>query len=556
MAEKPVYDAIVVGSGASGGLAAKQLCEKGLKVLLLEAGRSINPGKDFIHHKWPYDFKYRGRLSPSLAPYHPYITEAWTEHLYSDLREHPYTTEKDKPFVWVRVRAVGGKTLVWGRVSLRMSDLDFKAKSHDGHGEDWPIGYKDLAPYYDLAETIMGISGSIERIPHLPDGKFLPPVPMNCGEQFLKKGCEKLGRRLINGRCAVITRDYDGRKGCHWCGYCGRGCDSNSMFNSVVVTLPKALKTGNLTLRPHSMVREVLVDAGTGKARGVGFFDALTKEYMEAQAKIVVLGASTLESTRIMLNSVSATHPNGMANSSGMLGRYFCEHIMGPGVVGLAPALKGRPVINEDGRPTGTYIPRFRNVTTREKNFLRGYGFECKSGATVFPAFAKDLPGFGAGWKRDVKEDYPAVINMAGFGEMLPEYNNYVDIDKNTLDPWSIPVLRMHVRYGENEFAMGQDMADTAEEMMRAAGIEVLVRNRELRTPGWSIHELGTARMGTNSKTSVLNPFCQAHDVKNLFVVDGSSFVSASNQNPTLTIMALCARACDYLVEEYKAGRL
>jgi choline dehydrogenase-like flavoprotein len=323
MAEKIVYDAIVVGSGAAGGLAAKQLCEKGLKVLMLEAGRSINPAKDFIHHKMPYDFKFRGRLSPSQAPFHPYTTDAWTEHLYSDIRENPYTTDPDKPFVWVRVRAVGGKSLVWGRVSLRMSDLDFKAKRHDGYGDDWPIGYKDLAPYYDLVDTIIGISGSAENLAHLPDGKFLPPVAMNCGELVLKQGVEKLGRRLIHGRCAVITKDYDGRARCHWCGYCGRGCDSSSMFNSIVVTIPKAMRTGNLTLRPNAVARAILVDKDTGKASGVAYVDRLTRESYEAQGKIVVLAASTLESTRLMLNSTSDHYPNGIANSSSALGRYF-----------------------------------------------------------------------------------------------------------------------------------------------------------------------------------------------------------------------------------------
>ncbi|MBI1746860.1 MAG: GMC family oxidoreductase [Acidobacteria bacterium] len=556
MAEKKVQDAIVVGSGAAGGMAAKQLCEKGLKVLLLEAGRTINPSKDFIHHKWPYDFKYRGKLSPSKAPFLPYTADAWTEHLYANLSDHPYTTEPGKPFVWVRLRAVGGKTLIWGRVSLRMSDLDFKAKSHDGYGDDWPISYKAIAPYYDLVESMVGISGNADHISHLPDGKFLPPVPMNCGEHILKKGCEKLGRRLINNRCAVITRDYNGRQACHWCGYCGRGCDSNSMFNSLAVTLPMAMKTGNLTLRPNSVVRQVLVDPHTGKAGGIGFFDANTKQYVEAHSKLVVLGASTLESTRIMLNSISTQYPNGIANSSGVLGHYFIEHIMGSGAVGLAPTLKGKRIENEDGRPIGTYIPRFRNVNTREKQFLRGYAFQCNSGAGLFPGTAKEVPGFGADLKSAIRNNYPALVSMGGFGEVLARYDNHVSIDKNRLDPWGIPVLKMHVAYGENERAMSRDIADTAEEIMRAAGIEILVRNRALRTPGWSIHELGTARMGNDPKTSVLNTFCQAHDVKNLFVVDGSCFVSASNQNPTLTIMALCARACDYIAEEYKAGRL
>ncbi len=555
MAAREIYDVIIVGSGASGGLAAKELCEKGLKALMLEAGRSIDPAKDFIHHKWPYEFKYRGRLSPSKAPFHPYMSDAWTEHLYSDVREHPYTTDPDKPFVWVRLRAVGGKTLVWGRVSLRMSDLDFKARSHDGYGEDWPISYADIAPYYDRVERIMGISGNRDGIAHLPDGQFLPPVPMNCGELLLKKGCEKLGRQLIHGRCAVITRDYDGRLACHWCGHCSRGCDSNSMFNSVVVTLPKALKTGNLTLRPNSIVREVLVD-GNGKARGVAYLDRITRRDYEAHGKVVVLAASTLESTRIMLNSKSRFHPNGLANSSGLLGHYLCEHIMCGGITGLAPGLKGAPIGPDDGRPTGTYIPRFRNVKERHPKFIRGYGFQCSSGAGLYPAHAHQLEGFGAEFKREIKRCHPAFVSMGGFGEVLADYNNYVEIDKSTVDAWGIPVLKINMKFGPNELAMAQDMADTAEEIFRAAGFEILTLNRTPLTPGWSIHELGTARMGNDPKTSVLNPFCQAHDVKNLFVVDGSCFVSAGNQNPTLTIMALCARACDYLVERFRRGDL
>jgi glucoside 3-dehydrogenase (cytochrome c) catalytic subunit len=554
---QPIYDCIIVGSGAAGGMAAQKLCAAGLRVLMLEAGRSVDYlGKENYHHKMPWEFQHRGFLTPEEKKRYSYVANAYNKHVLADEKQNPYTTPPGKPFVWVRSRCVGGKTLHWGRMSFRWSDLDFKAASRDGYGVDWPISYKDLEPYYEYVERLVGISGTREGIWHLPDGIFLPPVPLRCGETELKKGCERLGLKLIPTRIAVTTKDYGGRPKCHFCGYCDHLCDSGSMFTSPTVFLPAAAKSGNFTLRPNSIVREVLLDENA-RAKGVAFIDGITHQSREAYAKVVVLAASTFESTRLMLNSRSRFFPNGLANSSGQVGRNLCEHVMAASITGFVPKLKGkRATYPEDGNPGGTYVPRFRNVTDRHPKFIRGYSFECDSGAAMFPGYASDLPGFGSEWKREIKRIGPGIVSMGTNGEVLTSEKNFVEIDPVVKDAWGIPVLKIHMEYGPNENAMVEDMAEKAQEIFTRAGVEILSFQKNPLTPGWSIHEMGTARMGNDPRTSVLNPFGQTHDVKNLFVVDGSQMVSASCLEPTITIMALAARGCDYLVEEFKRGRL
>lgn len=554
---QPVYDCIIIGSGAAGGMAAHKLCGAGLNTLMLEAGRSVDyMGKENYKHKMPWEFKHRGFLSPEERKRYSYVANAYNKHVLVDEAANPYTTDPDKPFVWVRSRCVGGKTLHWGRMSFRWSDLDFKAASRDGHGTDWPISYKDVEPYYSYVERLVGISGSQEKIAHLPDGIFLPPVPLRCGEVELKKGCEKMGLSLIPNRIAVTTREYQGRPKCHFCGNCSNICETGSMFTSPTVFLPLAAKTGKFTLRPNTIAREILVNA-SGKARGVSFIDALSRQPAEAHASVVVLAASTFESTRLMLNSKSPFFPNGLANSSGQLGRNLCEHIMAASITGIAPRLKNKfPSYPEDGHPGGTYIPRFRNLTHRNPKFIRGYSFEIDTGTSIFPGYAPDLPGFGSKWKREVKKIWPSIVSMGTNGEVLTSEQNFVEIDPHVKDSFGIPVLKIHMQFGPNEKAMVEDMAATAYEIFEAAGIEVLSFDKGPLPPGWSIHEMGTARMGSNPKTSVLNPFGQAHDVKNLFVVDGSQMVSATCLEPTITIMALAARDCDYLIEEFRRGNL
>jgi choline dehydrogenase-like flavoprotein len=573
---KQPYDVIVVGSGAAGGMAAYQLATAGLKVLMLEAGKSIDMYKTFKTMEWPYDAPRRGRLEPyehalnvaeynmlerpygtakAMSPYkkvYSYAGNRYSTHNVVNEREHPYT---GTPYAWVRARVLGGKTNMWGRVSLRFSEIDLKAKSHDGVGDDWPIGYADIAPYYDKVDLLLGISGTKENIPHLPDGQFQRPLKLNHGEVLLKRAIAKMGRHLIPGRAGVTT---DGvmnkyRQRCMGRGRCGRGCDISAAFHSPTALIFPARDTGNLELRPNSTVSEVILDESTNKVTGVRVIDSVTRQVYDFKAKVVVLAASALETTRLLLNSKSRLYPNGLANSSGTLGHYFCEHIMGPSAGGFLPMLRGKAATLDDGRPQSAYIVRFRNVgQDKQKNFVRGYGFQGSSGCTEFPGYARTVPGFGSDFKRRVREIYPTPISFGGFGEVLARKENRVLIDPEVKDAWGIPVLQFDYKFGDNEKAMAKDMADTAEEMLRAAGAEDITVRRDPLTEGWSIHEMGTARMGTDPKESVTNSFGQTHDVKNLFLVDGSIFVSASCQNPTWMIMALCWRACDYLKEELK----
>jgi choline dehydrogenase-like flavoprotein len=539
-------------------MAAKELTERGMEVLVLEAGPMVDPKRDFLSHQWPYEMPYRGFDKPGERERtywnQPYANE-YNKHLFVNDTEHPYTTDPGKPFVWVRARVVGGKTLTWGRLSWRLSDLDFKAASHDGFGDDWPISYADIAPYYDRAEEFIGVSGSIENIPHLPDGKFLPPMSLNCGEQILKKHVTRMGMHLIPGRKAMLTKSHRGRAKCHFCGNCDYGCDTTAMFSSINSTLPAARATGRLTLRPNSVVRHIIVDK-EGKAAGIGFFDRLTKRYYEERARVVVLGAAALESTRIMLNSVSDRYPNGIANSSQVLGHYLMDHFGGQGGIGFLPTLKGAEVRNEDGKASGFYIPRFRNLKDRHPKFIRGYGYEGLSGARIYPSFAKNLSGFGKEFKTSVRRYYTAPVLFGTRAEMLARWENFVEIDKQKVDAWGIPVLKIHVQHSDNEREMARDAAEMAEHILHEAGAEEVRTIRLLTPPGQVIHEMGTCRMGNDPKKSVLNKFNQSHEVKNLFVVDGGAFASGACQNPTLTILALTMRACDYLVEEYKRGNL
>ncbi len=561
--QQTTYDAIVVGSGASGGWAAKQLSEAGLKVALLEAGKPQNDA-NFSEHVPAYDLKYRNRASDWIRRTRPrqrdcYACREWNYQWFANDLEEPYTTPDDKPFSWQgRMRVVGGRTNVWGRQSYRFSQQDLKGKSFDGYGEDWPLNYEDLVKYYEIVERYVGISGQAENVPELPDSVFQPAMPMSCAEMQLRTRVkDKLGWTVTIGRVANLTRPLNGRAACHYCGPCEQGCATHSYFNAAFTTVADALATGNTTLITDAMVYKVLTDPQTAKATGVMYIDRNTREVREVRARVVCLCAQALESARILLNSANDQFPNGLANSSGVVGHYLMDHLwVAGGASGEFPDAVGpaAPSMGGPRRPNGIYAIRMKNTMNgpREKDFIRGFGYQGGGGSN----FRFGAPGFGEAYKKAVRDPL-TTVSLAGFGEVLPRYDNFLAIDPNVVDVYGIPVLRITMSWGENERAMIKSMAATAAEMMEAAGAKnVQPYEVQNRIPGYGIHEMGTARMGSDPKTSVLNQYLQSHDVKNLFVMDASSFVSGACQNPTLTIMALAVRGCDYLLEEMKKGNL
>ncbi len=537
------YDAIIVGSGACGGWATMALAQAGMKVLLLDAGSTVNPAKQF-HHRWPYQMEFRGSGQPGLLrKYYPGSTE-YNVPIMIDGRENPYTTAPAKPFHWVRSRVLGGRTLHWARASDRMSDLEFKAASRDGYGEDWPISYAEIAPYYDRVETFIGVSGTRAGLPQFPDGAFLPPMALNCAETIFASTARKLGWPATPRRLAQLTRMHNNRPPCHYCGNCVNGCDVGAMFSTVSTTLPVALRTKNVTVLCDSVVSHVLTDGG--RARGVRYIERHSHKDVEVRARTVILAGSSLENTRLLLNS----EKNGLANSSGVLGHYLMDQISGAGVTGFLPQLKGAPIRNDDGKAGGLYMPNFRNVKSPAGKFIRGYAMSATGGATMFPAFAPDLAGFGSDWKKDVKRLYPAAARvwMSG-GEMLARYDNFVALDPEVKDAWGIPALRITCTHSDNDRALYADFFEHARELFTAAGGEIVHATPRMGVPGGLIHETGTCRMGGDPKKSVLNSYCQTHDIPNLYVFGGGAFVTTGDKHPTLTMLALTARGCDHLLE-------
>ena len=551
------YDAIVVGSGATGGWAAKRLSEAGLSVVLLEAGRNVSP-KEFTEHMPAYKLPYRD-MGPEIARTRPiqkqcYACMEYNYDWFVDDLQNPYSTPAGKPFTWQRLRIVGGRSLVWGRQSYRLSDLDFKAASHDGYGANWPISYADLAPYYDIVEQYVGISGAAEGNGALPDGKFLPPMKMTCGEDHMREVIGKhFSRTVTIGRVAILTQNHNGRLACHYCGPCERGCQTFSYFSSPFTTVKDALKTGKCDLITNAVVAHVDLSKDENRASGVTYVDRLTRETQQVRGKAVILCAQALESTRILLNTTTREASSGLGNSSGLLGKGLMDHCTGAAAAGTLTGFGEKPTANGPNRANGIYLIRFRNLAggPRHARFIRGYGYQGGAG----PEFDFGAPGFGGGYKQAVLQGSYG-ISLGAFGESLARNENYIEIDPNLKDAWGIPALRIVMTHGSNEQAMMEDAASAAAEMLEASGAKNIRLTSKVAMPGMAIHELGTTRMGTDPKQSVLNAWNQLHDVANVFVMDGASFVSSACQNPTLTMMAITVRACDHLLERFRRNEV
>lgn len=554
------YDAIVIGSGISGGWAAKELTEKGLKVLMLERGRNVEHIKDYTTAmKKPWEFEHRGKLTEEQKKTHPvqkrdYPYQEYNESFWVNDIDCPYT--EVKRFDWYRGFHVGGKSLMWGRQSYRLSDLNFEENAKDGHGVDWPIRYKDISPWYDYVEKFAGISGSIENYPHLPDGHFLPPMQMNVVEKSVKERIEKKYNRsriMTMGRVANLTVEHGGRGSCQYRNLCSRGCPFGAYFSTQSSTLPAAVATGNLTLRPFSLVNEIIYDKETQKATGVRIIDSETMEHIEYFAKIVFVNGSTLGSTFLLLNSTSPEHPNGLGNASGELGHNLMDHHFRCGASGQAEGFEDKYTFGK--RANGIYVPRYRNVGNDKRDYVRGFGFQGGASRSGWHNDIAEL-AFGGDFKDLISTPGNWNMGLGGFGETLPFHKNHVFIDKSKKDKWGQPVLAIDCEFGENEAKMRVDMMADAAEMLEASGIKGVKTYDNGSEPGMAIHEMGTARMGLDPKTSVLNKWNQMHEVKNVFVTDGSCMPSAACQNPSLTYMALTARACDFAVSELKKGNL
>ena len=554
------YDAIVIGSGISGGWAAKELTEKGLKVILLERGRNIEHVKDYeTATKDPWEFKHRGRLTQEQVKSHPvqvrdYPYTEFNEKLWVNDLDSPYT--EVKRFDWYRGYHVGGKSLMWGRQSYRIGDFNFEENAKQGIGLDWPIRYKDISPWYDYVERFAGISGSKEGLPQLPDGKFLPVMEMNCVEKDVKKRIEahyNNTRKMIMGRVANLTTPHNGRGSCQYRNLCNRGCPFGAYFSTQSSTLPAAMATGNLTLRPFSIVNSIIYDRQKNKATGVRVIDAETNQTMEFFARIIFVNGSTLGSTFVLLNSTSDTFPDGLGNSSGQLGHSLMDHHFKCGAQGTAVGYEDKYFYGR--RANGIYVPRFRNIGKDKRDYVRGFGYQGGASRTGWQRDVAEL-AFGADFKEKATLPGPWKMGLGGFAETLPYFENKVTLDKTKKDKWGQSVLSIDCEFKDNEKKMRIDMMNDAAEMLEAAGMKDVATYDNGSFPGMAIHEMGTARMGNDPKTSVLNRWNQMHDVKNVFVTDGSCMNSAACQNPSLTYMALTARAADYAVSEMKKNNL
>jgi choline dehydrogenase-like flavoprotein len=561
--DENTYDAIVIGSGISGGWAAKELTEKGLKTLVLERGRNVEHVKDYTTaHKAPWELPYHDRTPPEeLAEHYSkqsrtgYTIRPSTKHWFVKDSEHPYG--EVKRFDWMRGYHVGGRSIMWGRHSYRWSEQDFEANAQDGFGVDWPIRYKDIEPWYSYVEEYAGIQGQKEGLAQLPDGNFLPPIAMNCVEEhFRDKVASNLGGRVVTiGRTANLSVNHKGRTVCQYRNRCIRGCPYGSYFSSLSSTLPAAVATGNMTLRPYSIVTSIIYDPKKKRATGVKVVDQETKEEVEFYAKVIFCCASAVASTAILMNSKSDAFPNGLGNQSGELGHNLMDHHFRVGANGRFDGFNDK--MEYGRRPTGFYIPRFRNVDkqSQQKDYVRGYGYQGGASRAAWSSSVAEL-GFGADFKAGLMEPGPWQMGMTAFAETLPYHENKMVLDYDNVDAWGQPTVVFDAEFKENELKMRPDMANAAAEMLEAAGFKDVNTYDAGSWPGLGIHEMGTARMGRDPKTSVLNANNQVHTVPNVYVTDGACMTSASCVNPSLTYMALTARAADHAVNELKKMNL
>lgn len=563
MVTKNTFDAIVIGSGMSGGWAAKEFTGKGLKTLVLERGPEVKHLRDYpTTNKMPWEFEHRNDIPQDIKDANPVISKCYAfredaQHFFVKDNEHPYV--QDKPFDWIRGYQTGGKSLMWARQTQRWSEYDFEGPARDGFAVDWPIRYKDLAPWYSYVEKFAGISGNKDNIPVLPDGEFLPSLEMTCVDTYFSDFVAKnySGRHVIYGRCAHITVPQQihldqGRAQCQKRNLCQRGCPFGGYFSSNSSTLPWAEKTGNLTMISGAVVHSIIYDAKAGKATGVRVIDAKTMKATEYFAKVIFLNAAAINSNLILLNSTSTRFPNGLGNDRGILGKYFAFHNYRARVSGKYDGFLNKTT---DGRShTSAYIPRFRNVEKQETDFLRGYAAGFSSSRSI----KRNTDGFGEELKSnlDIKKLGPWNVGSHMMGETIPKESNFISLDANKKDAWGMPLLKINVDYDENDNKMVKDYHEQMTEMFTKAGFYDIQTTDSNQSPGLDIHEMGGVRMGHDPKTSMLNKWNQLHACKNVFVTDGSCMTSTSTQNPSLTYMALTARAADYAMGELKKGNI
>jgi choline dehydrogenase-like flavoprotein len=567
MSEDVQFDVIVVGSGMSGGWAAKEFCQKGMKTLVLERGKDVEAGADYVgENKAPWDMEFRDRVDPKLVKSdYPVQSQCYAfresdRNFFINDRENPYSVEDGTKFSWIRGDQVGGKSILWARHSYRWSDLDFGANAKDGYGTDWPIRYADVKPWYEYVEKFVGIAGSEEGLPQLPDSIFQPAIELNSVELDAKAKLESQydDRKLIIGRVAHLTKPTEeqlelGRGSCQFRNQCQRGCSFGAYFSAVSATLPAARNTGNMTLVTDTLVERVLYDPETKRATGVRTINRKTGEKKDFTAKVVFLCASTIATNQILLNSTSETFQNGFANTSGVLGKYFMDHHHQVGARGQYPGFMDKYYYGR--RPTGFYMPRFRNVDNQDGDFLRGYGFQGEAARPSWPR-AIEQKGYGKDFKHSLREPGGWYMYFGGFGEMLPRAENTVTLHPTKTDKYGIPQVHLNISWSDNERKMREDIQKTAIEMLEQVGCTNIEPYNREATPGLAIHEMGGVRMGRDPKTSILNAYNQCHDVDNVFVTDGSAFASTACQNPSLTFMALTVRAVDYAATMMQQGKL